>query len=129
MSGVWAADGGASGFGGLFGGPERAPAIGPNKPWAGLLGGIACAGAAGAATAAVLGNNGVAQPAALGAVMGTVAQGGDLAESWIKRRFGVKDTGAIIPGHGGLLDRVDGLMAAAVVTALVGLLGHCRVLI
>lgn len=126
---VWAADSGSYGFGRLIGGPKLAPAISPKKTWAGLLGGIACAGAAGAATAAVLGNNGVAPPAAFGAVLGTVAQGGDLAESWIKRRFGVKDAGTIIPGHGGLLDRVDGLMAAAVVTALIGLLGHGSLLI
>ncbi len=126
---VWAADSASYGFGRLIGGPKLAPTVSPGKTWAGLLGGIACAGAAGAATAAVLGKNGIAPPAALGAVLGAVAQAGDLAESWIKRRFGVKDASHIIPGHGGLLDRVDGLMAAAVVTALIGLLGHGSVLI
>ncbi len=126
---VWAADSGSYGFGRLIGGPRLAPAVSPKKTWSGLLGGIACAGAAGAATATVLGNNGVAPPAAFGAVMGAVAQAGDLAESWMKRRFGVKDVSNIIPGHGGLLDRVDGLMAAAVVTALIGLFGNGSVLI
>jgi phosphatidate cytidylyltransferase len=118
---VWASDTGAYVFGRLIGGPRMAPTISPKKTWAGLLGGVACAGAASAATIAALGRNDLVLFGALGAIMGAVAQGGDLFESWVKRRFQVKDASNIIPGHGGLLDRVDGLMAAAVAWAVIDL--------
>lgn len=118
---VWATDIGAYAFGRLIGGPRLAPAISPQKTWAGLIGGIVCAAIVGALTAVVLGRDGAASLAAASAVLGMVAQGGDLAESWVKRRFGAKDAGTIIPGHGGLLDRADGLMAGAVATAAIGL--------
>lgn len=110
---VWAADTGAYAFGRLIGGPRLAPVLSPKKTWAGLIGGIACAALAGA-TAAVWHSLEVLNVAAVGAYLGAVAQGGDLLESWAKRCFGVKDSGSIIPGHGGLFDRVDGLMAAAI---------------
>lgn len=116
---VWAADSGAYAFGRLVGGPRLAPVVSPNKTWAGLVGGIASAGAAGAAAALVLGLDGVLALAGWSAAVGAVSQGGDLTESWVKRHFGVKDSGTIVPGHGGLLDRVDGLLAAAVAVAAV----------
>jgi len=107
---VWAADTGAYAFGRLIGGPKLAPALSPKKTWAGLIGGIACAALAGAWWYSSKGLDAVVYSALLGAV----AEGGDLLESWAKRRFNVKDSGNIIPGHGGLFDRVDGLMTAAI---------------
>ena len=115
---VWAADIGAYVCGRLIGGPRLVPAISPNKTVAGLLGGVACAGAVGAAVAASFDRQSIVPLAASSLVLGLVAQAGDVAESWIKRRRGFKDSSHLIPGHGGLLDRVDGLLAAAAVTAL-----------
>lgn len=116
---VWATDIGAFFAGRLIGGPRLAPRISPKKTWAGLIGAILSAGIVGAissgfdpaAPAAVL-------LAAAGAILAIVAQAGDLGESWVKRRFGAKDSSHLIPGHGGLFDRVDGLLAAAVVLAV-----------
>ncbi len=125
---VWAADSGAYAMGRLIGGPRLAPAISPNKTWAGLIGGVACAGAAGAALAALFGRTGVVPLSLLGAAIGAVAEGGDLTESWIKRHFDVKDVSNIIPGHGGLMDRVDGLLVAAAAMALLSLIGKESVL-
>ncbi len=116
---VWAADTGAYAFGRLIGGARLAPVISPNKTWSGLVGGIGMAGAAGGVTALILGSSGLFTLAGWSAAIGAVAQAGDLVESWVKRHFGVKDTGAILPGHGGLFDRVDGLLAAAVAVALI----------
>lgn len=116
---VWAADTGAYAFGRLIGGAKLAPVISPNKTWAGLIGGIGMAGAAGGVTALILDSAGLLTLAGWSAIIGAVSQGGDLAESWVKRHFGVKNTGAILPGHGGLFDRVDGLLAAAVAVALI----------
>lgn len=115
---VWATDIGAYAAGRTIGGPRLAPRISPKKTWSGLLGGMAAAAAAGAGVAAW---SGIADPvpaALLGAMMAVVAQAGDLFESAVKRRFNVKDSGRIIPGHGGLLDRVDGLLAGASFFAL-----------
>ena len=67
--------------------------------------------------------------AGLSALIGAVSQAGDLVESWVKRHFGVKDTGNIIPGHGGLLDRVDGLLVAALGVAIIGVTGLGGILI
>ena len=116
---VWAADTGAYAFGRLIGGARLAPVISPNKTWSGLIGGIGMAGAAGGVTALILGTPGLFNLAGWSAAIGAVSQAGDLGESWVKRHFGVKDTGAILPGHGGLFDRVDGLLAAAVAVALI----------
>ncbi len=118
---VWATDCGAYVFGRWIGGLRLAPALSPNKTWAGLIGGVACAGATGSATAMVLGQGGVLTLGAFSASLGVIEQAGDLLESWIKRRCGVKDTGTLIPGHGGLLDRVDGLLAVALTVALITL--------
>ena len=112
---VWATDIGAYFAGRLIGGPKLAPRISPNKTWAGLGGAVAGAVAVGlAARLTVLEAPPSAATVALASgALALLAQSGDLFESWIKRRFGVKDTSGLIPGHGGLFDRVDGLLAAA----------------
>ncbi len=117
---VWATDIGAYAFGILIGGPKLAPSISPKKTWAGLLGGMLSAGVTGWWAAGYFG----AQEKALlagagGAFLAVLAQAGDLFESFVKRHFGVKDASHLIPGHGGLMDRVDGLLAAAPAVALV----------
>ncbi len=117
---VWATDTGAYAFGRLIGGAKLAPRISPNKTWAGLIGGMACAAAVGVGIVMAGGGQGMMVLAVLSAGLAVVAQAGDLFESWVKRHFHVKDTGSIMPGHGGLLDRVDGLLAASVVVALIG---------
>jgi len=109
---VWASDIAAYAVGRTVGGPRLAPRISPNKSWAGFVGGIAGPALVGAASAPLLhGSPGFF--AALAAALGFAAQLGDLAESLAKRHFGVKDSSGLIPGHGGLLDRLDGLLAAA----------------
>ncbi|MFO1046434.1 MAG: phosphatidate cytidylyltransferase [Geminicoccaceae bacterium] len=95
-----------------LGGPRLAPRISPGKTWSGLLGGVAGAGLLGAVASHALGA-GVMFAAAVGAGLAVVGQLGDLFESALKRRAGVKDSGRLIPGHGGLLDRIDGLVFAA----------------
>lgn len=116
---VWASDIGAYFAGRLIGGPKLAPAISPNKTWAGVAGGAAAALVAGALTALLTAGHALALLASVSVLLGVFAQAGDLVESWLKRRFGAKDTSALIPGHGGVLDRVDGLMAAAMLWALI----------
>ncbi len=121
---VIATDIGAYFAGRLIGGPKIAPAISPTKTWAGLAGGMA-------ASAALLGVlslrsgmwryddvGGMLFPA-YGAVIAVLAQAGDFFESWMKRRAGVKDSGDLIPGHGGLFDRVDGLLAVLFTVGIV----------
>lgn len=115
---VWATDTGAYGFGRLIGGPKLMPAVSPKKTWAGLFGGMVCAGAVGLAVAVAVPVSSPVGLAAGSALLAVVSQAGDLLESWIKRRFGVKDSSSIIPGHGGVLDRVDGLLAAGAAVAL-----------
>ena len=119
---VWATDIGAYAAGRLIGGPHLAPRLSPHKTWAGLGGGIAAAAAAGAAVARGLASADAGVLTALSAALAVVAQLGDLTESAIKRHFNVKDVSGLIPGHGGLFDRVDGLLAAAPAVALVQLL-------
>lgn len=102
------------------GGPKLAPRLSPNKTWSGLAGGVLAA-AATAALFALVAELPVAPLALTGLVLGFLAQGGDLAESALKRRFGVKDASNLIPGHGGVMDRLDGLAAAAVAAALLAL--------
>lgn len=111
---TWATDICAYFAGRAIGGPKLAPRISPNKTWAGLAGGVVGAELLGALTAwwFDLGTPFLE----LGGLMGIIAQGGDLYESWLKRRAGVKDSGTILPGHGGALDRLDGLLPVAVVT-------------
>ena len=100
----------------LLGGPRLAPRISPGKTWAGLVGGVVGASLLGAVAGQALGANyGLA--AIVGASLAVVGQAGDLFESFLKRRAGVKDSGHLIPGHGGLLDRIDGLVFAAPIFA------------
>jgi phosphatidate cytidylyltransferase len=115
---TWSTDIFAYFAGRSIGGAKLAPRISPNKTWAGLVGGMAGAAVMGALTARwfELGSPFVY----VGALMGLIAQGGDLYESWLKRRAGVKDSGTILPGHGGALDRLDGLLP--VILATLGLL-------
>ena len=115
---VWASDIGAYAFGRLIGGPKLAPALSPNKTWAGALGGLVCAMLVGLA-AARLEPASASAAVAVSLMVAIAAQIGDLAESFAKRCFGVKDSGNLIPGHGGLLDRLDSLLTAALMQALV----------
>lgn len=116
---AWAADIGAYATGRIFGGPKLWPRISPNKTWAGFVGGLAAAVALGMGAVAILPSLGLElwAGAFLGLIAGGATMAGDLWESVLKRRFGVKDSGDLIPGHGGLFDRVDGLMFAAVAVA------------
>ncbi len=118
---TWATDILAYFAGRTIGGPKLAPRISPNKTWAGLAGGVIGAGLFGWAAATWF----EMEPLFfwLGAPMGLIAQAGDLYESWLKRRAGVKDSGALLPGHGGVLDRLDGLLAVALATALLLMAG------
>lgn len=119
---VWATDIGAYAAGRSIGGPKLAPRLSPKKTWAGLIGGMAAAALTGVGVALAaegLAEGPILAAGLLAALLAVVAQAGDLFESWSKRRAGVKDSGRIIPGHGGLLDRIDGLLAAAPALALV----------
>ncbi|MGB1548342.1 MAG: phosphatidate cytidylyltransferase, partial [Alphaproteobacteria bacterium] len=116
---VWATDIAAYAFGRTIGGPKLAPRISPNKTWAGLLGAILVAGLAGWGLAEAFTLPTAELLGVLGGGLAIVSQGGDLGESAIKRHFDVKDTGSLIPGHGGLMDRLDGLLIAAPVVMLV----------
>ena len=115
---VWATDVAAYAAGRSIGGPRLLPSVSPRKTWAGLIGGIMAAGVVGLTAGVSLGIAGPLPAAVGGAVLGLAAQAGDLVESAIKRRFGVKDTGGVLPGHGGLIDRLDGLFVAAPMLAL-----------
>lgn len=111
---VWSTDIGAFIAGRLIGGPKLAPSISPSKTWAGLLGGIALAVILGYFSADLLGAKRPVIALALAPVLACVGQLGDLFESYFKRRSGVKESGDLIPGHGGVLDRIDGLVFASV---------------
>jgi phosphatidate cytidylyltransferase len=117
---VWGTDIGAYLAGRLIGGPKLAPKISPGKTWAGSIGGLLIAAAIGALLAAAMEGSALAAFAA-GGLLSLCAQAGDLLESAIKRKLGVKDSGRTIPGHGGLFDRLDGFLAAAPVAALLAL--------
>jgi phosphatidate cytidylyltransferase len=125
---VWATDIGAYAVGRWLGGPRLAPRWSPRKTWTGLIGGAACAAAAGWGTAGLLGISPMLPLVLVSAGLAIVEQFGDLAESVAKRRFGVKDTSGLIPGHGGLLDRLDGLLAVVPAVALLSVVGGGSVL-
>lgn len=122
---VWAADSTAYLAGKWLGGPRLAPSISPGKTWAGLIGSVI-----GAVVIGLLFGwwwPGAPEPIALGGfgvAVGLIGQAGDLLESGVKRHFGLKDTGALIPGHGGILDRVDALMAVVLVVAALYLIDN-----
>ena len=115
---VWGTDIMAYFGGRLIGGPKLWPRLSPAKTWSGFGVGVACGGAAGLVVAPVASS--IAALFCFGLAAGVVSQGGDLFESALKRRFGVKDSSHLIPGHGGLMDRLDGFASAAVLTAVVG---------
>jgi phosphatidate cytidylyltransferase len=125
---VWTTDILAYLVGRQVGGPRLAPSISPGKTWSGLCGGVLAAALAGAVTAWAIGSERLLQAAGLGGLLAIVSQIGDLIESTLKRRAGVKDSGTLIPGHGGVLDRLDGLILAAPVLALLGLVFGPRIL-
>jgi phosphatidate cytidylyltransferase len=122
LTAVIATDVGAYFAGRLIGGPKIAPAISPSKTWAGLFGGIFCAMVALYVYYSTVRLDGYPLPFSnrwklaliYGLVGAVVAQAGDFFESWLKRRAGVKDSGTLIPGHGGMFDRTDGMIAAAI---------------
>ncbi len=118
---VWAGDVGAYLVGRWIGGPRLAPVISPGKTWSGSVGGLLAAVAAGSLVAHFLSDAAPWRAILIAAVLGVVAQAGDLLESFVKRRLQVKDSGYLIPGHGGLFDRLDGVLAAAPVAALLAL--------
>lgn len=116
---VWTTDTAAYFAGRAIGGPKLVPRISPHKTWAGLIGGTFFAGVAGLLFGLWLGDTNPAKLAVLSFALGLIAQLGDLGESALKRNFGTKDTSGLIPGHGGVLDRIDGLIFAALAAALI----------
>jgi len=119
---VWAGDIGAYLVGRWVGGPRLAPRISPGKTWSGSLGGLLAAIAVGVLTAHLTSEAlTIWRSALIAGLLGVVAQAGDLLESYVKRRLQVKDSGHLIPGHGGLFDRLDGVLAAAPMAALLAL--------
>ncbi|MDI4663811.1 phosphatidate cytidylyltransferase [Xanthobacter autotrophicus] len=119
---VWATDIFAYFTGRALGGPKLWPRVSPNKTWSGAIGGTLAGMAAGLLVAAIPGGASSLLPVAgLALVLSIVSQAGDLAESAIKRLFGVKDASRLIPGHGGLLDRLDGFAAASLAAVVVAL--------
>lgn len=119
---VWAADTLAYFAGRIIGGPKLAPRISPKKTWAGMGGAMAGSALAALCVGLVLGVPALWALIVVAALLAVVEQGGDLFKSAMKRRYGVKDSGRLIPGHGGVIDRVDGLVAVAAAAALVGVL-------
>jgi phosphatidate cytidylyltransferase len=121
---VWMTDICAYAAGRAVGGPLLCPQVSPNKTWAGALGGLVGGVAGGILVAYASGIRNLAAVGAIALVLSALAQLGDLAESAIKRRFGAKDASRLIPGHGGLMDRLDGFLVAAIAALVIGLLHH-----
>jgi phosphatidate cytidylyltransferase len=119
---VWTTDIVAYFLGRLIGGPKLLPRVSPKKTWSGAISGLVAAVLAAIAVAKAGGLSGLYSIAAVAAILSTVAQAGDLFESRLKRRFGAKDSSHLIPGHGGLMDRLDGFVFAAAVAAMIGVL-------
>ena len=125
---VWMSDSGAYAVGRLIGGPKLAPRISPKKTWAGFIGGTLLSGMAGAVVGGLFEAASWGSLAVASMGVAVISQMGDLFESGVKRHFNVKDSGTLIPGHGGLLDRVDGLMAASIAVWAADLIGGRSVL-
>jgi phosphatidate cytidylyltransferase len=119
---VWGSDTAAYAAGRTIGGPKLWPRVSPNKTWAGFIGALAAGAASGAIFAALVGDADAVRLVLLGIGLAAVAQAGDLAESALKRLFHLKDASDLIPGHGGFMDRMDSLVAAATAAALLALL-------
>ena len=126
---VWATDIAALFTGKTIGGPRLWPSVSPKKTWSGAVGGLLAAAAVGAVTAALRekATLGIIIPLSIG--LSAISQAGDLAESAVKRYYGVKDTGTLIPGHGGILDRIDGLLLALPAAAVIAILNEGSALI
>lgn len=120
---VAATDIGAYAVGRGVGGPKLWPAVSPKKTWSGAIGGLAAGIVAGLLVAVLFDLSVTASLVAIIVVLSAVGQAGDLFESHVKRRFGAKDSGRLVPGHGGMMDRVDGLVFASLVALLFGI-GH-----
>jgi phosphatidate cytidylyltransferase len=118
---AWTTDTASYGAGRLIGGPKLAPRISPRKTWSGFVVGALTPALVGLAFAAALKSTSAAWLALVSVALALACQAGDLTESWVKRRFGAKDMSQMIPGHGGLLDRVDGLLFAAMLAAVIAL--------
>lgn len=118
---VWLTDIMAYVVGRLVGGPLLWPAVSPNKTWAGAIGGLVGGVAGGSLVAYASGSCNIATLGVIALILSASAQAGDLLESAVKRRFGAKDASQLIPGHGGLMDRLDGFLVAALAALLIGL--------
>jgi phosphatidate cytidylyltransferase len=118
---VWTTDISAYFAGRALGGPKLMPQVSPNKTWAGAVGGLIASVVVALALAKMAGLTALFALAMLAVVLSVFAQGGDLFESFLKRRFHAKDSSHLIPGHGGLMDRLDGFVSASVAAALIGL--------
>jgi phosphatidate cytidylyltransferase len=118
---VWATDIAAYFTGRAIGGPKLWPAVSPKKTWSGAIGGTVAAVVCAMAVAHVASLPSLSAIGVLAVALSIASQAGDFLESAIKRRFGAKDSGALIPGHGGLMDRLDGFVAAALLAALIGI--------
>lgn len=116
---VWSTDSAAYLFGRWIGGPKLAPRISPKKTWAGLIGGALTAGLAGLVFSVIIDATPDVRLALLAIGLAVIAQLGDLFESALKRVFGMKDSSGLIPGHGGVLDRIDGLVVVAVAAGII----------
>src|SRR5262249_36254089 len=121
---VWATDISAYIVGRALRGPLLWPQISPKKTWAGVIGGLAGGIVAGSSVAYASAGTPPLMAVILAVILSIAAQAGDLFEAWVKRRFGAKDTGRLIPGHGGVMDRVDGLLVAALAAVLIGVLRY-----
>lgn len=118
---AWTTDTASYGAGRLIGGPKLAPRVSPQKTWSGFIVGALAPALVGVAFAFALQRSSAAILALVSVGLALACQAGDLTESWIKRRFGIKDMSQLIPGHGGLSDRIDGLLFAAVAGGLIAL--------
>ncbi len=118
---AWTTDTASYAAGRLIGGSKLAPRISPQKTWSGFFAGVLSASLVGLAFAMLLKSGSVLALILVSVALALACQMGDLLESWVKRRFGAKDTSKLIPGHGGLLDRIDGLLLAAVLAGLIAL--------
>ncbi len=119
---VWCSDTGAYFTGRFIGGPKLAPSISPNKTWSGLVGGAIAAFTAGSVFGWCLGHTSIVMIGILSVLLALISQAGDLGELALKRFFGVKHSSELIPGHGGVLDRLDGLVFAAIGAGVIAII-------